>query len=138
MKENWIVPCNTKYYDVVTHLKNNETIIWRRVSAIHKGDIVYLYIALPYQEIKFKCVVEDEDVNESVLENNSYAIKKDNTGRKSHYVKLRKIYEYSDKYLPFSSLKANGLSQTQTQARTDRNLQAYLDSMDAKIGAKSV
>ena len=133
MVENWIVPCNIKYYDVVKHLNENDYIVWRRVSAIRKGDIVYLYIALPYQEIKFRCLVVDDDVDEKTVENNSYAIKTSSSGKKSHYILLKKEYAYKEGTFRLAELKANGLGQTQTQARTDRKLQAFIDSVNETI-----
>jgi len=133
MIENWVVPCNTKYYDVVKHLNEKDYIVWRKVSAIHKGDIVYLYIALPYQEIKFRCVVIDDDLDEKTVGENSYAIKNTNNGKKSHYLLLKKEYAYEDGTLRLADLKANGLGQTQTQARTDRKLQSYIDRVNETI-----
>lgn len=133
MIENWIVPCNPKYYDVVEHLSKNDYIVWRKVSAIHKDDMVYLYIALPYQEIKFRCVVVDDDVDEETVAKNAYAIKKTDNGRKSHYLLLKKEYVYEDGTLPLAKLKENGLGQTQTQARTDRRLQAFIDKINKEL-----
>lgn len=133
MVENWIVPCNTKYYDVVKHLSENDYIVWRRVSAIHKGDIVYLYLALPYQEIKYRCVVIDDDIDEKTVKDNSYAVRNTGNGRKPHYLLLKREYTYEDGTFPWTKLKENGLGQTQTQARTDRKLQSFIDSVNETI-----
>lgn len=135
MIENWIVPCNTKYYDVVGHLEKSDYIIWRKVSAIRKGDIVYLYLALPFQEIKYRCTVVDDDVDEETLSENSYAIKKSESGKRYHYLKLRKDYVYDIGTLSLSKLKEHGLGQTQTQARTDRRLQSFIDAVNAGLAS---
>lgn len=42
MSENWIVPCSVKFFDVVKHFEENDTIIWRKVSALKKA-IQHIY-----------------------------------------------------------------------------------------------
>ena len=76
MSENWIVPCSVKFFDVVNHFEENNTIVWRKVSALKKGDTAYIYIGAPYSEIKYKCHIIDDDVDEKTLQSNEYAIRK--------------------------------------------------------------
>lgn len=74
MIENWIVPCNTKQFDVIAHFQTHDTAVWKNSFTIKNGDIVYLYLSAPYGEIKFKCVVISDTVSEKVLSENPYAI----------------------------------------------------------------
>ena len=53
--EEWIVPANPKYYDVINCFNDTDEIIWKQSSAIHINDIVYLYVADPYSKIMYKC-----------------------------------------------------------------------------------
>ena len=133
MAENWIVQCSVKFYDVVKHLEERSTIVWRKVSALRKGDIVYLYLGSPYSEIKFKCHIIDENVDEETIQANAYAIKKSDGLRKYKYIMLKLDYIYPEGTLSLVKLRTHGLGQTQTQARTDRKLQAYLDSVNADL-----
>lgn len=132
--ENWIVPCSVKFFDVVKHFENTNTIVWRRVSALKKDDIVYLYLGAPFSEVKYKCHVIDDDVPEDIVEQNPYAIKKSDSLRKSRYMQLELDYTYEDKALSLAKLREHGLGQTQTQARTDRRLQAFIESVNNDLG----
>lgn len=40
----WIVPANPKCFDVIGHLEKEKRIEWKQSSAIHEGDIVYIYV----------------------------------------------------------------------------------------------
>ena len=133
MSENWIVPCSVKFYDVVGHLRNRDTIVWRKVSALKEGDVAYLYIGSPYSEIKFKCRVIEDNVDEATLKDNAYAIKKSDSLRKYSYIKMKLDFAYPDGVLSLEKLREHGLGQTQTQARTDRRLQAFIDSVNEKL-----
>lgn len=134
MSENWIVPCSVKFFDVVKHFEENDTIIWRKVSALKKGDTAYIYIGAPYSEIKYKCHIVDDDVDEKTLQKNKYAIRKTESGKRQKYIKMKLDYVYDDGELSLDKLRANGLGQTQIQARTDRRLQVYISDVDRGLG----
>lgn len=51
----WVVPANTKRYDVIGHFKKYETITWRQTTDVEVHDIVYIYIGSPISSIMFKC-----------------------------------------------------------------------------------
>lgn len=51
----WVVPANPKYYDVVNCFNNTKRVTWKQSSSIHEGDTVYLYVGAPYSCIMFKC-----------------------------------------------------------------------------------
>lgn len=126
MKENWIVPCNIKFFDVVSYFEKHDTIVWKRSSAIHENDIVYVYVAAPLSEIKYKCEVIQEKVAIDEIMENNYAIKKDTPFKENKYMKLHLLEKFPDGILKLSDLKKNGLGQVQIQARTDRKLLAYI------------
>ena len=136
MVENWIVPCSVKFYDVVGHLNEKKSIVWRKVSALKEGDTVYLYIGAPYSEIKYRCRIVNDDVDEQTLSENSYAIKDTENKRKQKYLMLILEYTYPDGVLSLEKLRANGLGQTQTQARTDRKLQVFIDSVNKELNVE--
>lgn len=132
--ENWIIPCSVKFYDVVNHLKQKDTIVWRKVSALKKGDTAYLYLGAPYSQIKYMCHVIDDNVDEGTVANNEYAIKKTESLRKSKYLMLKLDYTYPDGELSLATLREHGLGQTQIQARTDRKLQRFIDEVNKNLG----
>lgn len=58
----WIVPANPKYYDIVNCFNDNDTIFWKQSSNINVGDIVYLYVASPFSCIMYKCEVVEVNI----------------------------------------------------------------------------
>lgn len=134
MSENWIVPCSIKFFDVVGHFEKSDSIVWRKVSALKEGDIVYVYIGAPFSEVKYKCKIVNDNVSEEILKNNQYAVKKTDNSRKQKYIEMKLEYTYEDGVLSLEKLREHGLGQTQTQARTDRRLQAFIDSINEGLG----
>ena len=53
----WIVPANPKYYDIVSVFSSTDDTIWKQGKGIENGDIVYMYVAVPYSAILYKCTV---------------------------------------------------------------------------------
>ena len=100
--EEWIIPANPTYYDVINCFNDTDEIIWKQSSNIHINDIVYLYVANPYSKIMYKC---------KVLEINIPYEYKDKNVSMSHVmkIKLRKRLEnknYSFEYLNKLGIKA--------------------------------
>ena len=137
MIEHWIIPCNVKFFDLIDHFKNNKTVVWKNAFTIKKDDIVYVYIGSPYSEIRYKCRVISDKVDDALLEKNSYAIPKHNSNnyfsKKTKYIQLELVCEYPTGTYKLTDLKDHGLGQVQIQARTDRRLQAYLDKVESLL-----
>lgn len=137
MVEKWIIPCNVKRFDIINHFKTIDTVVWKNSFTIHKGDIAYIYLGAPFGEIRYRCSVINDTVDEETLEANKYAIqeKKSNNyfSKKIKYIQLKLDYEYPAGMLPLAQLKEYGLGQVQIQARPDRNLSKYLESIDRSL-----
>jgi len=136
MRENWIIPCNLKHFDVIEHFKSNEYVIWKNSFTIRKGDMAYIYIGSPVGEIRYKCEVVSDEVDQELLNSNSYAIvrKESNNyfSKKIKYIQLKLLREYIPGTFTLEKLREHGLGQVQIQARTDRRLQNYISSIDEK------
>lgn len=136
MRENWIIPCNLKHFDVIEHFKSNEYVIWKNSFTIRKGDMAYIYIGSPVGEIRYKCEVVSDEVDQELLNSNSYAIvrKESNNyfSKKIKYIQLKLLREYIPGTFTLEKLREHGLGQVQIQARTDRRLQSYISSIDEK------
>ena len=74
MTENWIIPCNIRFFDLIKHFEKNKRVVWKNAFTIRKGDTAYIYIGRPYGEIRYKCRVINDQVDEQMLLANSYAI----------------------------------------------------------------
>lgn len=130
MAESWIVPCNIKHFDLMEHFKSSETVVWHNSFTIRKGDTAYIYLSAPYSEIKYRCAVIEDQVDEETLNANAYAIPRKQSNnyfsKKVKYIVLRLEYEYPDGVLKLEDLREHGLGQVQIQARTDRRVQSYI------------
>ena len=65
--QKWMIPCNIKNFDVVEHFKNNKTAFFKKNRALAVGDEVYIYVAKPYSEVKYKGRVTRTGVAQSEL-----------------------------------------------------------------------
>lgn len=142
MAENWIIPCNINFFNLIEHFKEHKTVVWRNAFTIHTGDTAYIYLGKPYGEIKYKCRVISDMVDDQLLQDNQYAIpaKKSNNyfSKKDKYIQLEFICEYEAGTFTLEKLRKHGLGQVQIQARTDRRLQQYLDATEAlKAGGEN-
>ena len=125
-QETWVFPCNVKFFDFFKHFNDNRTVIWKRRGAVHNGDIVYIYVGAPYKEIRFKCHVVNESVDEATVEKNQYAIPKNATGNE-HYLELALDKTFESNTFPLADLKEHDLGQVQIPARASRRLKAFLE-----------
>lgn len=141
MKEIWIIPCNMKLFNVEEHFKKNDTVIWKNSFSIHTGDVAYIYLSAPYSEIRYRCNVISEKVDEDTLQKNAYAIptKQSNNyfSKRLKYIILELDKTYPVGYLQLQSLREHGMGQTQIQARADRRLRAYLFAKEEEMNVKN-
>ena len=137
MLEKWIIPCNVKRFDVIEHFQSTDTVVWKNAFTIKKGDVVYIYLGAPYGEIRYRCVVISDSVDDELLQANQYAIQEKPSNnyfsKKIKYVQLKLDGEFSEGVLTLSKLKSHGLGQVQIQARVDRNLRAYIENIEATL-----
>ena len=131
MKENWIIPCNLKIFNLIEHFATNNRVVWRNAFSIHEGDTVYIYIGSPISEIRYRCKVLTTQVDSKTLEENSYAISKKKFNnyysKREKYIIMEKECEYKEGCLPLADLRAHGLGQVQLQARIDRNVLRFIE-----------
>ena len=98
--EEWIVPANPKYYDVVNAFNSCDEIIWKQSSDIHVNDIVYLYVADPYSKIMYKC--------KAIEVNIPYEYKDKNVSM-SHVMKIKLLKNLENKDYTFEYLNKLGI-----------------------------
>ena len=96
----WIVPANPKYYDVINCFNNEDTIIWKQSNDIKVGDIVYLYVAAPYSAILYKC--------EAVEVNIPYEYK-DNNLSINRTMKIKLLKKFNQDEYTFTKLNKYGI-----------------------------
>ncbi len=99
--EEWIVPANPKYYDIINCFTDTDTIIWKQSSNIEAGDIVYIYVAAPYSCILYKCKALEVNIPYEYTDQN-LSMKK--------VMKLKLIQKYRKDEYPFQKLKESGIN----------------------------
>ncbi|MBR4262746.1 MAG: MmcQ/YjbR family DNA-binding protein [Bacilli bacterium] len=98
--EDWIVPANPKYYDVINCFNNTDEIIWKQSSDIHINDTVYLYVADPYSKIMYKC--------KAIEVNIPYEYKDKNVSM-NHVMRIKLIKRLDNKEYTFEFLNKLGI-----------------------------
>ena len=96
----WIVPVNPKYYDIINCFNDSDTIMWKQSNHINVGDLVYLYVAKPYSSILYKC---------EVLEVNIPYEYKDKNISMSKIMKIRLITKFDKDEYTSEKLKKYGI-----------------------------
>lgn len=96
----WIIPANPKYYDIINCFNDTNTILWKQSNNINVGDFVYLYVANPYSSILYKC---------KVLEVNIPYDYKDHNLSMSKVMKIKLLTKYDKHEFTFEKLKKYGI-----------------------------
>jgi len=112
---SWLIPANTKFYDVFSAFAEDET-FWPKSAKINSGDTVYIYLVAPYKQIGFVCKVmetgfELDDVYEQVSKFFKQPPKAG--GKPKQFMKLRTLsgFDLVDHHaLSLQNMRANGLS----------------------------
>ena len=98
--EEWIIPSNPKYYDIINCFNNTNEIIWKQSSNIHINDIIYLYVAAPYSKIMYKCRAIDVNIPYSY---------KDSNIKINNIMRLKLIEDVKEKNYSFEYLNNLGI-----------------------------
>lgn len=53
----WLVPANPKYYDLISVFSHTDDTTWKQGKGIETGDIIYMYVAVPYSAVLYRCTV---------------------------------------------------------------------------------
>ena len=137
MKDYWIIPCNLKHFDVVSHFESHTTVVWRNSFSIRNGDVAYIYLSAPFSEIRYRCNVIAEEVDDEMLQENTYAIptKTSNNfySKRVKYIVLELDQTFPEGTFKLGELKNHGLGQVQIQARADRKLREFMFSREKQI-----
>ena len=98
--EEWIVPANPKYYDIINCFNDTDEIIWKQSSDVHVNDIIYLYVTDPYFKIMYKC--------KAIEVNIPYEYKDKNISM-SRVMRIKLLKRLENKNYTFQYLKKLGI-----------------------------
>lgn len=122
--KTWLVPCNVKNFDIFEYLKTSSVVYFKKNRALKAGDIVYIYLAKPYAEIRFRGVVKESSVN---YKEARMTQKVANTADRT-YVAIEIEKEFDEGTLVYSELKTHGLNQVVNQQLIRGDLASFIVS----------
>lgn len=120
MKE-YIISCNVKKFDVISFVNEHGALYWKQSKAVKPGDVIYIYIGVPYSRLYYKCVVLQNDLD-SCPDTMSYYL--DNRAKK--YMKLGNIKTLPEKGLYLQNLMDNGVKTVQCSTEVSQEFHEYL------------
>ncbi len=108
--EQWIIPCNLKYYDVIAAFKELKVLNWKQSSkSIKIGDEVYIYVGKPIQSILYKCIVNKVNLKSQEIDDTKYVLDGELFEYYGNYMELQLIEEFNKSKYSLTVLKQNGL-----------------------------
>lgn len=107
----WIVPSNEGLFRVSDWLATHQFVYWRQTVNYRKHDTVYLYSTAPTSAIKFKCIVDEIDVqNEEAFEEKEYWNNGQPEPYKYGYARFRLVKAIEGNKLDLDTLMQHGLN----------------------------
>ena len=103
--EEWIIPCNVKYYDVEKAFATITKLDWKQSNKnMQIGDIIYIYVSKPYSEIRFKCKITKVLLDSIEIDDSDFVIDGSNYEKYPTHMELTLLEKYDNKY-PMSLLR---------------------------------
>ena len=137
-KDEWVIICNPRFYDVMGAFKEFSCIDWKQSTNIKQGDVVYIYIGLPYKEIRYKCIAREVELKKTTIDDTEFILDGSNYENYERYMKLELVSEYNEGQYPYSELKTNGLKSVQGPSRVSEELAEYIKTVEIKTLSHSV
>lgn len=120
----WIIPCNLKYYDIYKAFKELDYIDWiQNAKNIEIGNIVYIYVGNPKSKIEFKCIVTKKNMSTYEIDDTQYF--KDEKFFQEHqgkiFMRLKLVCKLPENIGSIKELKSLGLNGNIQSQRTVPN-----------------
>ena len=110
---SWVIPANPKYYDIISLFQKTDLVTWHQNASVQVGDLVYIYLAQPYQAILFGCEV----IEANIPDQNSSTFKS---------MKLKLLRKYDLNEFGIDKLKLYGLKSVRSASRVPIKLSVEL------------
>lgn len=116
--DEWLIPANPKYYDVLHCFDNTDTMLWKQSNNMKVGDRIYLYVASPYSCIFYQCVVLEVNI--------PYQYQDENLSMKK-VMKIKLLKRYQPDEFTFDKLKTYGIHAIRGPRRMSETLSKDLN-----------
>lgn len=127
---DWIIPCNVKKYDVIGAFSKLNCINWKQSTNIRPGDLVYIYLGIPHQCIKYKTVAISVDLPVVTIDDSEFIIEDTMYKNYGRYMELLRLETYHDNLLEYKKLVENGLNSIQGPCKVPEKLANYINMFD--------
>lgn len=122
--KKWIVPCNTKNYDIQKNLKDSNIVYFKKNRKLEVGDIVYIYLAKPYAEIRYRGKVLNDNISAEKVKD---LVQISNTQDKN-FIEIEIDAVFSEGTLKYNELVKHDLRQVVNQQIISGELEEYIES----------
>ena len=128
--QNWIIPCNLKYYDVFGAFRDLKKLDWKQSNPkIEIGDIVYIYVGAPVKAIMFKCQVTKVGLDEIEIDDSAYSIVGEVYETYPKHMELKLIEQYENTLFPSDVLAEHGLKgRVMCQRRMEESVLEFINT----------
>ena len=129
---NWIIPCNLKYYNVFGAFDDLNKLDWKQTNpCVKTGDTVYIYVGAPYSAIIFKCLVTKTDLETVEIDDSKYAIKGEVYETYPRHMELTLIKKYPPDLFQSGILVGHGLKgRVMCPRRMEESVLHYIKSKE--------
>ena len=110
-QREWILPCNTKYYDIDGALEELKIIDWHQTTQLNNaqvGDIVYIYRKDKKGIIKYKGAILKVNQTENIIDDSKFSASGSDSDGLFIEIAMFREYQMDDK-LAYANLKEHGL-----------------------------
>ncbi len=116
--EEWIVPANPKFYDIIDHFKKSDVVTWKQSTNIKEHDIIYLYVGSPYSSIMYQCEAIKVNIAKKYQDENLSMDK---------MMELKLLREYPKDLYTFKKLNAYGIKAIRGSRSVPKKLSLQLN-----------
>ncbi len=115
---NWLIPANPKYYDVINCFNDTDIIFWKQSSNVNVGDLVYLYVAVPYSAILYCCQVLEVNIPHQYADDNLSM---------SKVMRLKLLNRFPQDKLTLDVLKSYGVKSIRGPRSMPKDLEKFIE-----------
>ena len=131
----WIIPCNIKKYNVDGAFDELDELEWSQGrNKVEVGDLVFIYVGVPKQCIKYQCEIIEKDipVENCTLNDGEFSL----IGRPQItdsllYMRIRLKKKYPEGLISMEEMQKRGVKgRIQSARKVPEELEVYIDGID--------
>jgi|GEM_PF-2405238 len=123
----WLIPANPKIYNHELAFIENGYIVWRQNADYKTNDLGFIYMALPFGQIKYLVRMTEVDIPvEKAVDESKYWLTNKYRENVTRYAKMELLKTLDDERLKYKYLELNGLKRA---PQKNMRLSANYDSL---------